>query len=94
VRISVVVAAPEPVLPPMTPSGDVSRADDEVRDVFFPDQGFVSTPIVRWERVGAGSSPGPLVVESMDSTIVVPPDWTLEADESGVLELHKHEEAR
>jgi hypothetical protein len=25
----------------------------------------------------------------MDSTIVVPPDWTLEADESGVLELRK-----
>jgi len=93
VRISVVVAAPEPVLPAMRPSGD-SREADEVREVYFPDHGFVPTPIVRWERVEAGSSQGPLVVESMDSTIVVPPDWTLEADESGVLELHKHEEAR
>ena len=94
VRISVVVAAPEPVLPPMRPSGDVSREDDEVREVYFPEHGFESTPIARWQRVEAGSTQGPLVVESMDSTIVVPPHWTLEADESGVLELHKHEEAR
>jgi N-methylhydantoinase A len=91
VRISVVVAAPEPVLPSMRPSGDVSSVDGEVRDVYFPDRGFLPTPIVRWERVEPGARQGPLVVESMDSTIVVPPDWTLEADESGVLELRKEE---
>lgn len=93
VRISVVVSAPEPALPSMRPSGDVSSADG-MRGVYFPDHEFLPTPIVRWERVEAGSRQGPLVVESMDSTIVVPPHWTLEADESGVLELRKHEEAQ
>jgi N-methylhydantoinase A/oxoprolinase/acetone carboxylase beta subunit len=89
VRISVVVSAPEPALPSMRPAGDASSDDGDVRDVYFPDRGFLSTPIVRWERVDVGWRRGPLVVESMDSTIVVPPDWTLEADESGVLELRK-----
>jgi N-methylhydantoinase A/oxoprolinase/acetone carboxylase beta subunit len=31
--------------------------------------------------------PGPLIVESMDSTVVVPPGWTLSVASSGILDL-------
>jgi N-methylhydantoinase A len=94
VRITVVVAAEEPLLPPMTPGGNgTASTADTKRDVYFPGHGFLSTPVVRSERVEPGARPGPLVVESMDSTIVVPPHWTLEADATGIVELYRHEEA-
>ena len=54
------------------------------RDVFFPDGGFQPTPVVAPERAGGPerSAPGPLIVESMDSTVVVPPGWTTRGDAS------------
>ena len=86
VRISVVVAAPEPVLPPMATgvAGD-GAAPETAREVFFPEHGFVETPIVHREAVR--SAAGPLVVESMDSTVVVPPQWRLDLAAGGLLEL-------
>ena len=44
-----------------------------------PATGFVPTPVVRREELAAGdaSATGPLIVESMDSTVVVPPGWSL-----------------
>ena len=35
----------------------------------------------------ARRAPGPLIVESMDSTVVVPPGWTLAVAASGILDL-------
>ncbi len=44
-------------------------------------------------RSRAGSAfAGPAIVESMDSTVVVPPGWRLEAAPSGVLDLIREEE--
>jgi signal transduction histidine kinase len=58
------------------------------RDVFFPESGFVATDIVRRQRLASNETrDGPLIVESMDSTVVVPPGWTLTAVPSGVLDL-------
>jgi N-methylhydantoinase A len=84
VRITVVVTAAEPVLPGLTANGS-APAGETVRPVRFPGHGFLETAIVRREQ--ARSAPGPLVVESMDSTVVVPPGWRLEVDTDGVLEL-------
>jgi N-methylhydantoinase A len=84
VRVTVVVAAPEPELPPMTTGAD-GAAPETTREVHFPGHGFLATRVVRREL--ARSGPGPLVVESMDSTVVVPPEWRLEVDVDGVLEL-------
>ena len=36
--------------------------------------------------------PGPAIVESMDSTVVVPPSWTLAVRAGGILELVKERE--
>jgi N-methylhydantoinase A len=58
-------------------------------DVYFGD-GFQPTQVVaRSEFVGGGSRSGPLIVESMDTTVVVPPGWTVESDATGILELRR-----
>ena len=52
------------------------------------------TPVLRREGVAAGTErDGPLIVESMDSTVVVPPAWRLAARDGGLLELVRREEA-
>jgi N-methylhydantoinase A len=58
-------------------------------DVHF-DGGFQPTPVIaRTELIGAESRQGPLIVESLDTTVVVPPGWTVESDEVGILELRR-----
>lgn len=85
VRITVVISALQPTIPSrMTERGG---ATETVRAVHFPGHGFIETPVVR--REAAQPRPGPLVVESMDSTVVVPPKWRLEVASDGVLELHR-----
>ncbi len=64
-------------------------AAERTADVHF-DGGFVQTPVIaRTELIGAESREGPLIVESMDTTIVVPPGWSVESDAVGVLELRR-----
>ncbi len=62
---------------------------ERTADVHFAD-GFQSTPVVaRTELIGAEARQGPMIVESMDTTVVVPPGWTVESDAVGVLELRR-----
>jgi N-methylhydantoinase A len=62
-------------------------------DTYF-DDGFQPTPVMpRSELVGASQQPGPLIVESMDTTVVVPPGWTVESDATGILELRRESAA-
>ncbi|MFO1061388.1 MAG: hydantoinase/oxoprolinase family protein [Dongiaceae bacterium] len=50
----------------------------------------VATPVVeRAAALAAGRTAGPLIVESYDSTVVVPPGWTLAADPLGNLLLDR-----
>jgi len=52
--------------------------------------GFQPTPVVaRAELIGAEPRQGPMIVESMDTTIVVPPGWVVESDAVGILELRR-----
>jgi N-methylhydantoinase A len=91
VRLQVVVAG-EPLPLPEPAQGDGPGAADSTREVWFPAAGFVATPIVRRETIAAGTTrDGPLVVEEMDSTIVVPPHWRLRSERPGVLELDRRE---
>jgi N-methylhydantoinase A len=96
VRLLVTVVGDEPALPPLTEqveaggAGEGSRAR-EAR-VHFPDTGFIPTPVIGRGELGPGTSrDGPLVVESMDTTIVVPPGWSLHSDAGGILELQRAE---
>jgi N-methylhydantoinase A len=91
VRLQAVAAGDEQLLP--APSQVAATpGEDASRDVWFPQQGLVPTPIVRREAIAARTTRrGPLIVEEMDSTIVVPPHWTLRSGRSGVLELERKE---
>ncbi len=94
VRLSVVALGPAAEIAAPTGDGAGGGAGEATRDVFFPDHGFVPTPIVRREGVAEGTRrDGPLIVESMDSTVVVPPSWSLSAQPGGLLELSRREEA-
>ncbi|HEX2071978.1 MAG TPA: hydantoinase/oxoprolinase family protein [Thermoleophilaceae bacterium] len=91
VRLAVTVTGagttlPEPRLDAQR-VGDAVVADDRVVDVHFDDGGFQPTPIVDRRRLGAGAREGPMIVQSMDTTLVVPPGWRLESDAAGVIEL-------
>lgn len=58
-------------------------------DVHFAG-GFRPTPVVaRGELAGGEARHGPMIVESMDTTIVVPPGWSVETDAVGILELRR-----
>jgi N-methylhydantoinase A len=87
VRITVVVVGSGLAITQLEdPAEDVGPQDlTPDRRLFFPGHGFIATPVVRREAVRAQQ--GPLVVESMDSTVLVPPEWRLEVAPDGVLEL-------
>jgi N-methylhydantoinase A len=63
------------------------------RDAYFKETGRVACDVVARDSLGPGSErPGPVIVEAMDSTIVVPPGWRLRVDAHGfiVLEGTRH----
>ena len=87
VRLSVVAMGEPPVFASL-PTDEARGEGADRREVFFPATGFVPTDIVRRDLlVPSETRPGPLVVESMDSTVVVPPGWSLTAAPSGILDL-------
>jgi N-methylhydantoinase A len=63
-------------------------AEESARNVFYPGRDYVETPVVRRSALSPGERrEGPLVVEEMDSTIVVPPGWSLAVLPDGILEV-------
>jgi N-methylhydantoinase A len=87
VRLAVIAAGEAPSFERLPGVPEPGGAEVRSRDVFFPDAGFVSTRIVRRDALGPGEAlAGPGIVEFMDSTIVVPPGWTLRTREDGILE--------
>jgi N-methylhydantoinase A len=55
------------------------------RPVWFDSRHPVDTPVVGRDAVGAFPRGGPVIVESYDSTVVVPPGAALSADPHGNL---------
>jgi N-methylhydantoinase A len=87
VRLSVVATGEPPVFAAL-PSEAAESDGPPRRDVYFPESGFVATDIVRRQALVPGESrEGPLIVESMDSTVVVPPGWSLAVADTGILDL-------
>jgi N-methylhydantoinase A len=74
-------------------AGSSSRAKSTSRPVHFRETGLVPCDVVERESLGPGSErPGPVIVESPDSTVVVPPDWRFRVDDRGfiLLEARPH----
>ena len=64
-------------------------ARSEPREAFFgPRHGLLPTPIFRRVDI-TGNLVGPLIVEEPDTTVVVPPGWTINRDAYGSLVLTK-----
>jgi len=88
VRLAVIATGEVPTFERLPGVGEPSGAEAHERDVFFPEQGFVPSRIVHRDALAPGAElAGPAIVEFMDSTVVVPPDWTLRAREDGILEV-------
>ena len=67
-------------------------AEERTTDVHFADGGSGrrrSSRAARWRARGAT---GPLIVESMDTTVVVPPGWTISSDDVGILDLRRSDD--
>lgn len=96
VRILVSVRGDEPRLPALSPQrtdAEAQTRDERVAEVHFPETGFLSTPVAARGRLEPDASrPGPLVLESMHTTIVVPPGWTAHSSSNGILELWRAQE--
>jgi N-methylhydantoinase A len=88
VRLAVIATGETPSFPRLPGVPEPSDKKAQERDVFFPGGGFVSTRIVRRGALAPGDElAGPAVVEFMDSTVVVPPEWTLRTRDDGILEV-------
>ena len=87
-RLSVSVTRGSPAPEPPIGGGNVVQALAEQRSVWFRETGFVSTPVYRRELLPAGTEfDGPLIIEQMDATTVVPPKAQFRLDASGVMVL-------
>jgi len=63
----------------------------ERRKVWFPEKGFVVTPVYARDALPLEKTiRGPAIVEQMDTTTVVPPRTTLRKDRHGYLHLEIH----
>ncbi len=60
----------------------------ENRQVWFPETGFVQTPVVARDQLPVGwRATGPMIIEQMDATTVVPPKAVIHNDALGYLHL-------
>jgi N-methylhydantoinase A len=58
------------------------------RRVWFPESGFVQTPVYERDQLPAGwRATGPAIIEQMDATTVVPPKAKIHNDALGYLHL-------
>jgi N-methylhydantoinase A len=60
------------------------------REAYFTETGVVDCPVVARETLAPGAvRPGPLIVESADTTVVVPPTWRLSVEPGGLIALER-----
>jgi N-methylhydantoinase A len=64
---------------------DAAHAAKGARDVYLPDERrFAAIPVYAGEKLEHGNAlPGPAIVESVTTTVFVPPDWDLAVDAYG-----------
>src|SRR5262245_52390989 len=79
---------PLPEARPGAAAGNGVPATPASRPVYFRETGLRPCEVVSRDGLLPGADrPGPLVVESMDTTIVVPPGWRLTVPEHGMIVL-------
>ena len=65
----------------------------EIRQVLFQNRDeYVETPVYQREELKAGQKlQGPCILEQMDTTLVVPQEWTIHVDGYGNLKIRDTE---
>ena len=85
VRLSAVGDIPS--IPLAQPTGD-GRADKGCRTIWFRAHGRVDAQVLDRARMAPDQmTAGPAIIESLESTILVPPDWTARMDGDGLIHL-------
>jgi len=70
------------------PDGGVAAHALGTREAYFKETGLVRCDVLPREALPPGTRrAGPLVIEAMDATIVVPPGWYCRVDEGGFIRL-------
>ena len=91
VNLRLVVTGKRRALPPERATlarGEVRQALLEKRKVWFPETGYVATPVYDRARLpGDCRITGPAIIEQMDTTTVVPPGAKLKHDKRGYLHM-------
>ena len=73
---------------PFTADATDAGADLPDRQAWFPQVGTVTCPVrTRAGLRRAGEVAGPLIIEEVDTTVVVPPDWSAAVDARGFILL-------
>jgi N-methylhydantoinase A len=90
VRLAVIASGEAPSFSRLPGVPEPEPQPPHERQVFFPGRGFLPARVVRREGLAPGSDlAGPAIVEFMDSTVVLPPEWTLHTREDGILEASR-----
>ena len=91
-RLTARLPVPRPELV-ASKSGGPGRGASASRRTWFPETGdYVECPVFDRAALGEGSAlEGPAIVEQMDTTTIVPPDFTARSDSAGNLILRRRE---
>lgn len=80
----------KPKFPKIQRIDDIKDAIKERREVYFEEEGFVEIDIYSRDKLGAGAEiTGPAIIEQMDSTIIIPPDFLTNVDDYGNIILSR-----
>ena len=87
-RLVVTAARKAPVAAKMSKKTVLKQIVKQNRRVWFPETGFVQTPVYERDQLPAGwRATGPAIIEQMDATTVVPPKATIHNDTLGYLHM-------
>lgn len=79
-RVTAIGTVPKPEFPKYGPSGNLEDAVKEVREVYF-DGTYIPTKVYHREKLPVLSEiQGPAIVDQLDTTTVIPPDFTAKVD--------------
>jgi N-methylhydantoinase A len=69
---------------------DPAAARERQREAWFPEAGVLRSPVLWRDGLVAGSRvEGPAIIESADSTILVPPRWMAAVDAAGYIRMRR-----
>ncbi|WP_244933632.1 hydantoinase/oxoprolinase family protein [Neobacillus mesonae] len=79
-RVTAIGTVPKPEFPKYGPSGSLEDAEKEVREVYF-DGEFVAAKVYDREKIPVLSTiQGPAIVDQLDTTTVIPPEFSATVD--------------